>query len=76
MERWKVVSDRSSNHAIAFCPGNFTLSATFPRGKRHQYRQTHDVLRSAFDWSGEHLHSYLIHGQKEIVATPQVRGPS
>jgi hypothetical protein len=51
-------------------------SATFPRGKRHQYRQTHEVLRSAFDWSGEHLHSYLIHGQKEIVATPQVRGLS
>jgi Plasmid pRiA4b ORF-3-like protein len=38
--------------------------------------ELHEVLQSAFDWSGERLHRCLIHGQKEVVATPQVRGVS
>jgi hypothetical protein len=24
--------------------------------------ELHDILQSAFDWSGEHLHRFLIHG--------------
>jgi hypothetical protein len=35
----------------------------------------HEFLQSAFDWSGEHLHRCLIHGQKKIVAS-QVPGLS
>ena len=24
--------------------------------------ELHEILKSAFDWSGEHLHRFLIHG--------------
>jgi hypothetical protein len=36
--------------------------AAFARGKRHQSRRTPEILQSAFDWNGEHLHRFLIHG--------------
>ena len=36
--------------------------AAFARGKRHYDGRTPRIFQSAFDWSGEHLHRFLIHG--------------
>ena len=32
--------------------------------------ELHEILQSAFDWSGEHLHRFLIHGSAYGIRCP------
>jgi hypothetical protein len=38
--------------------------------------QLHEILQQAFDWSGEHLHRFRIHGRVAALLSTRMPGKS